>query len=378
MKILFFHRWVGVHEGGTETHIKELASFMVRREHEVSILTNRGKALDGFDSRANIFRLPLSPLESPYSYKSMYDPRLWLYTGLYTINSLMWLLIGWLRGRRFDVISAHFLVESKIARMYRYITKTPYIFVIEGYTDLEAREAKHADLVMASSQHEVDECFKNCGYKPVLKPHGVDLKRFHPEADVGNKIRSQCVSKDEKLVLTVCRLEPRKDLPTLIKAAKIVVGKNPRAKFVIVGEGISSGELRGMVAKEGLDEFVKFAGRVSEEDLPKYYAAADLYVLPTLYEGFGIVYLEAMASGCPVLSTKVGAVPEVVGSDGVLIEPKKPELLAEKILEILANERFRQELINRGLKKVREKYDREELLKIFEEAVGAMLMMRIG
>ena len=303
----------------------------------------------------------------------MYDPRLWFYTGTYVLKILTRLLGLWIKGIRFNVVSVHFLVESKAARIFRFLTKTPFIFVIEGYTDAEAKEARHANLVMASSQHEVDECYKHYGYKPVLKPHGIDLKRFRKDADKNDEIRKRYVKEGEKLVVTVCRLEPRKDLPTLIKAAKVVKEKNPKIKFVVVGEGVSGEELHQMVKDLGLSDTISFAGRVSEEDLPKYYAAGDLYALPTLYEGFGIVYLEAMASECPVLSTKVGAIPEVVEDDGVLIEPKDPEKLAEKILELLENEKLRMELVDKGLKKVREKYDREKVLGIFEESLENLL-----
>jgi len=373
MKILFIHRWVGVHEGGTETHIKEVASFMARQGHEVYILTRKGSALSDFDPKVKVVTVGKTPGESQFSYKSMYDPRLWFYTGTYVLKILTRLLGLWIKGIRFNVVSVHFLVESKAARIFRFLTKTPFIFVIEGYTDAEAKEARHANLVMASSQHEVDECYKHYGYKPVLKPHGIDLKRFRKDADKNDEIRKRYVKEGEKLVVTVCRLEPRKDLPTLIKAAKVVKEKNPKIKFVVVGEGVSGEELHQMVKDLGLSDTISFAGRVSEEDLPKYYAAGDLYALPTLYEGFGIVYLEAMASECPVLSTKVGAIPEVVEDDGVLIEPKDPEKLAEKILEILENEKLRMELVDKGLKKVREKYDREKVLGIFEESLENLL-----
>jgi hypothetical protein len=88
MKILFIHRWVGVHEGGTETHIKEVASFMARKGHEVYILTRKGTALSDFDSRVKVITVGKTPGESQFSYKSMFDPRLWIYTGTYVLKVL--------------------------------------------------------------------------------------------------------------------------------------------------------------------------------------------------------------------------------------------------------------------------------------------------
>ena len=215
---------------------------------------------------------------------------------------------------------------------------------------------------------------KDFGFKPILKEIGVDLKRFGLRNVIRRgKLRELYAAEDSFLCLTVCRLEPRKDLPTLIRAAALVKKAKSDVKFLIVGEGISEVLLRDQVESSDLKDTVFFVGRVTDDQLPKYYQAADLFVLPTLYEGFGIVYLEAMASGLPILSTKVGAVPEVIGEAGVLIEPRRPEILAREILRLAGDKKLREEISRRGLDRVRERYDQEKLLKIYEDSCLKLL-----
>lgn len=380
MRILFFHRWVGVHEGGTETHIKNLMSFLAGRGHAVALLTRQGEALTGFDRRVKIYYVPRVLGESNFSYKSMSDPRLYFYTALFMVISLLKLMILYARGVKFNLISTHFVTEAKVARLFRSLTKAPYVFVLEGYTDWEASEARYADLAFCSSAHEVEECLRHYGYKPVLKPHGVDMTVFRPNLPAQGlpvkDLKEQYNLGGRQIVLTVCRLEPRKDLPTLLAAVQIVVKENERVRFVIVGEGVQKEELEKMREALGLSKFIIFAGRILDQDLPNYYALGDVFVLPTLYEGFGIVYLEAMACGLPIISTRVGAVPEVVGDCGVLIEPRRPDLLAREILALLADANRRRALSQCGLAKIREKFDQKELLEIYERSCLKMLAGR--
>jgi len=101
------------------------------------------------------------------------------------------------------------------------------------------------------------------------------------------------------------------------------------------------------------------------DQLPQYYQAADLFVLPTLYEGFGIVFIEAMASGIPIVSTTARAVPEVVGDAGLLVQPRDPIALAEKILALLQNPSLIATLRERGLSRAK-RYDWEGIASRYE------------
>ena len=365
MKVLFFHRWVGLHEGGTETEIKLLSSYLASKEHEVSLLTLPGKSVSELPLKVKKYFLKKLPGESDYSY-DIRDPRLYLFTLFFMFQSLVWLTVSYFfYRRRFDLISVHFYTESVVARVFRALTGTPYVFVLEGYTKREAKEASFANKVFCISRHDQEQCFTDFGYRPILKPVGIDVGQWSG-VEKDTNLRRIYASPDNTLCLTVCRLEPRKDLPTLINAARLVNRSSLSIKFLIVGEGISYLELKELVKELNLEKVVVFAGRVTDADLVKYYRIGDIFVLPTLYEGFGIVYLEAMASGLPIISTNVGAVPEVVGDCGVIIEPGNPEILSEAILKLSANNDEMKRYAENGRRRVKSEYDREKVMMIYE------------
>ena len=365
IRILFFHRWVGVHVGGTETHIKELASRLSKRGHLVHILTREGDELKGYESLMRIWRVTKNWKESPFSYE---DIRVYVYTLMFLFKSFFRLLTLRLKGIQFDVVSVHFVTEAFLIRLVRWLFGWPYVFVLEGYTDLEAREAKHANLQIAISQDITDKCFANYGYKPLFIPPGIDLERFNAEVD-GSGIRKQYSKNNEKLILTACRLDPRKDISTLVFAASIVCGQDPHIKFIIAGDGIEREKIERQIKDLGLSDKVKI---IRKTVTPEYYRACDIFVLPSLYEGFGIVFLEAMASGIPIISTTAPAIPEVVGESGVLVPPRKPDLLAEKILQVINDDKLREKLREKGFERVK-KYDWDGIVVEYEKAYESVI-----
>ncbi len=361
MKILFFHRWVGVHGGGTETHLKMLAFKLKELGHDVEILTREGNELKE-NKDIKVWRIPKTLFESPYSYE---DFRVYIYTFIYMIKAALFLLyLKYIKKKNYDVVSVHFTVEALIMRILKPLLKWPYVFILEGYTDHEAKEAKHADAVVGISMDEIKRVKEKYGYEPIFIPIGIEKKKFQSKA---KSIKNEYCKKNEKFVLTLCRIEPRKDIPTLIEAIDIIVNKKKYtdAKFIIVGEGISSNKIKEMIKDKNLTKYAIMVGRIDDKDVPSYYKSADLFVLPTLYEGFGIVFIEAMCFGVPIISTNISAVPEVVGNAGILIEPKNPELLANTILKVLKNERLLKELSNNAKKRIK-LYDWDNLIKKYE------------
>ncbi len=285
----------------------------------------------------------------------------------------MKILVLKLKGIDFDVISVHFTTEAFLMRFLKKVFRWPYVFILEGYTDTEAREAKHADLQIAISNDIAESCQRNYGYKPVVIPKGVDFEQFNPNVD-GSNLRKKYAINGGSLVLTVCRLEPRKDLPTLISAASIVCRRDSRIRFLVVGDGISRKELEKQINSLNLQNNVILMGEVPyfDKKLPQFYKACDLFVLPTLYEGFGYVFLEAMASGLPIISTTVPAVPEVVGDAGILIPPKRPDVLAEQILRVIYDDKLKKQLVAKALSRVK-KYSWSELIIEYEKAYESVL-----
>jgi glycosyltransferase involved in cell wall biosynthesis len=150
---------------------------------------------------------------------------------------------------------------------------------------------------------------------------GVDVDRF-AGGDGPAAREAYGIPTDRPFLLTVRRLEPRMGVEELLRTVRTLFVRGTRLTLGIAGAGISAASLGELAHELELGEHVRFLGRVPDDDLPGLYAAADLFVLPTIaYEGFGISTIEALAAGTPVVGTAVGATPEI-------LEPLDPRLVA--------------------------------------------------
>jgi glycosyltransferase involved in cell wall biosynthesis len=174
-------------------------------------------------------------------------------------------------------------------------------------------------------------------------PSGVDIERFKPAEDKAAVRRSLGIDERATVLLTVRNLSPRMGLENLIEAMATIgesrAARDANLALLICGDGRLRQALEEMVRVRGLTGVVKFLGRVAHDDLPRYYQAADLFVLPTeAMEGFGIVTIEALASGTPVLGTPAGATPEILGpiDPRLLTRDTSPGAITDGILSWLA------------------------------------------
>ena len=158
---------------------------------------------------------------------------------------------------------------------------------------------------------------------------------------------------DGPYILFVGTLEPRKNVLMLIEAFALLRAQTGVAhRLVLVGgKGWYYDAIFQRVERLGLRDAVIFAGYAPDADLPLWYSAADLFVYPSLYEGFGLPPLEAMACGAPVLVSRASSLPEAVGEAGVLVDPHDPEALAREMAALLADEARRASLSARGLRR---------------------------
>jgi glycosyltransferase involved in cell wall biosynthesis len=363
IRILFFNRWVGCHIGGTETHIKELALRLAKRGHEVHILTTQGDELKKYEGRIKTWYVSKNWGEPAYSRSMLQDLRLPIYALMFAIKALLKLAHLKFKGIKYDVISVHYALEAFIVNFAKFLLRTPYVFVFEGYSDLEAKIAKNASLKIAISKAISDKCKEKHGYRPLVIPVGVNRNRFKPE---GTKIHLDR-SVYRWVVLSVCRLDPKKNLPTLVQAARIVCSKRPGFLFLVVGRGTEKEKLQRLIEKYGLSENVILTGSVTDEELPAYYRSADLFISTEVTpDEFLITVVEAMASGLPVIVTAPTGTFEAVGDSGVVVAPNDPEILAEKIVDVSCNPHVHREMIRKSLMKA-EEYDWEKLIIGYEK-----------
>jgi glycosyltransferase involved in cell wall biosynthesis len=160
----------------------------------------------------------------------------------------------------------------------------------------------------------------------VIHP-GVDTSCYYP--DRNRSVLSQyAITDNDIVVMYLGSEEPRKNLALILKALYRLKKILPAVKLLKVGGSQMGGDRRSVLAlirELHLENEVIFTGKVTEPDLPAYYNAADLFVFPSLYEGFGLPPLEAMACGCPVITSDATSLPEVIGDAGILINPHDEE-----------------------------------------------------
>ncbi len=156
----------------------------------------------------------------------------------------------------------------------------------------------------------------------------------------------------------------RKGLPTLIRAAPKILAVLPQAEFVIVGDNQNLSAMKALCREYGVEQSFRFLGWQSQSQIQEHYHRAGLFVMPSLIEAFGVVFLEAMASGVPVIGARVGGTKELIqdGVNGLLVEPRDHRGLAENILFLLQNEEPRQQLIRNGRETVK-RYGVERMLQ---------------
>jgi 1,2-diacylglycerol 3-alpha-glucosyltransferase len=170
-------------------------------------------------------------------------------------------------------------------------------------------------------------------------PNGVDTKRFNPKVK-GSALKHILTGDNESaLVLYMGRISREKNIGTMLSAAKMLSKKRRKIKFVIAGTGPAMDQYIRYVHRNGLERTVKFVGFVSERELPKYYAAADVLCMPSTFETQGIVSLEAMASGKPVVGADYLALRDLIvnGKNGEKFKPLDYRDCAMKIEKVINN-----------------------------------------
>lgn len=175
-------------------------------------------------------------------------------------------------------------------------------------------------------------------------------------------------------IVYVGNVKPHKNLISLVKAFEKVKNEIPH-NLVIIGkkEGFITGDQEVIKYAEKLQDRIKFTGFVDNETLQGYIANAQALVFPSLYEGFGLPPLEAMACGCPVIVSNVASLPEVCGDAALYVDPYSPEDIAEKIKLLLSDDKLREELRRKGLERATmfswEKCA-QETIKVIEEVLA--------
>ena len=209
--------------------------------------------------------------------------------------------------------------------------------------------------------------------------NGVDTQKFQPAADKRRVKAELGFNSDDPAIVSVGRLYARKGLFTLIESMPAVVKRFPHAKFIVSGKG-QSDEMRKLVSHAeqlGVRESIVFTGYYPDAKLPKLYQAADIFAFSTFYEHHPFAVLEALSTSLPVVTTKVGGIPETIteGKDGFMCEPFQPKQFSDKILYLLEHPAAAQEMGALARKTIMERFDWrivvKEAIKVYKEVLSS-------
>jgi glycosyltransferase involved in cell wall biosynthesis len=247
------------------------------------------------------------------------------------------------------------------------------------YLDLSNRyHVCAATRLLAISQATKDDLVRRYGVAPerVIVTHlaaGADMRPVDDPARVV-AVKSRCGIAGDYL-LYVGTLQPRKNLARLVQAFALVSAQHPTLQLVLAGKkGWMYEEIFAQVRRMGLERRVVFTGYVDGEELPALYSGALAFVFPSLYEGFGMPVLEAMACGAPVVAANTSSLPEVAGDAALLVDPTDVAALSAALSRLAGDPALRSDLRARGLvQAVRFSWERcaRETLAAMEEAMTA-------
>jgi len=333
---------------GIERHIENISKYLALNNCKVRVVTtfwNGGNSYDIKDG-VEIFRVKDATL---------YLGRI---ASIAEINYLSFSLSSVLKTLELDsdVLMLNnqspfsFLSNTKLkvglAHHIDYIKNIKDILVIP-FANLYSKMTK-LDYIIAPSfftKRQIIETFKISSEKIEVIHEGVDTNKFNPN----NKPIFRDKFKSQYVILFVGALGKTKNVDKLIKVFDYVQ-KRIDASLVIVGDGPEKNNLIKIVNEMSLANKVFFEGFVKDEDLPYYYSSCDIFASCSVIEGFGLIFLEAMASGKPVVAFNIASIPEVVSEGGIIIENFDLKYMAEKIIELLINK----EIYEKFSKKARE------------------------
>ena len=366
----------GRDSGGMNVYVRELARVLGQRGIEVDVFTRWREKYDPqiqqLGENARVIHIESGPIG--------YWPKMDVYEHLDEFTAKLDEYVK-AEGRAYDLIHAHYWLSASVARSLAARWRVPRIQMfhtlglvkrevmdedIDGESDvrvtIERQAAQESAALVAASEIELAELRDLYGADPAkihIIPCGVDPNVFRPmrQADAREKLgRDQC----ERIVLFVGRIEQIKGIDVLLRALGQLFTRRPDLRsdvcLLVVGGALDPQddapetekiqELRRLVHEHRMEANVNFVGSLDQENLALYYAAADVCAVPSLTESFGLVALEAMACGTPVVGTRVGGLQTLIddGESGLLVPAGDDQALADGIEKVLTDPRLRMHL----------------------------------
>ena len=355
--------------GGLGRHVHALATTLATAGHEVTVVTRHtpGTLREEYAEGVRIIRAPDDPPAFPVENGNM------LAWALAFNHTLTRAALRAARTGSYDVVHAHDWLVAHAGVTVRDHLDVPLVATIhatesgrhQGWLpaahnrtidDVERWLANEADRVIVCSQYmraEVSRLFDVSAERTEVVYNGVDALSWHPRPRAVAAARRRYAAGDAPLVTFAGRLVYEKGVQHLIAAVPQMLDEHPGLRVVVAGDGPYRGELEALAPGA-----VTFAGFLGGHSLTALMGASDCYVVPSIYEPFGMVALEAAAAGTPVAVADTGGLCEIVehGVTGVKFAPQDPAALAEAVGAVLADREYARALARRGHRRVREDF----------------------
>jgi glycosyltransferase involved in cell wall biosynthesis len=336
-----------LHDFGIGTYIRNLLRQLARLDHDTEfVLLCRPDDITALSGLGANFR-PVAEHAGNYSIaEQLRIPLALRREGVTLFHAPHYVLPPLVPCR--SVVTIHDCIHL---RFPQYLPNRLALTYARAAISLASRRATRILTVSESSKRDIVRFFGTEPQKIDVIPNSFD-ERFgiEPPEDEMSRVRERYQLQDQ-FVLYAGNVKPHKNLERLIDAFHLVRKRGlGHLKLVLIGDEISKyAALRRAVHRHQLHKYVRFLGYLPEETLAVMYRLAGAFVFPSLYEGFGLPPLEAMASGTPVVTSNVSSLPEVAGDAALLVDPYDPEAIADGIFRVVADEALQREMRRKGL-----------------------------
>ena len=273
------------------------------------------------------------------------------------------------------VVTCHDLVQYIYPEILKNEAKFPaFSMAVWRYCVKGINVADRTIAISTNTARDIDRWLNTNLEKVEIVPNGVGSEcRILPDETVVAWKQQYIKSDTEICLLHVGTNHHRKNVETVLKALKAIADLNIPVRLWKVGEDFYP-EQKQYIRDNNLTEHITFIKTPNREAIIKFYNAADVLIAPSLYEGFGLTVLEAMACGTPTITANVSSIPEVAGNAAVLVEPTDVDAITQAVLRINEDAVFRQDLIDKGLARVREftwRKTAEKTANLYEQIIQA-------
>ena len=360
---------------GAEIAIKEITDRIASSDVEFDMIAISGGEVKGFEKIGNVNVYKVSN-------------RLGIFQKLIYPFSAFLMALDLHRVNKYDAIWSMMASYAGFAGfLFKKTNSTvPFILTLQEGENFEKREGifnfifknifKSADRIQAISKF-LENWARYMGAKcPIdIVPNGVDIALFSNRKSEGelNELKNKLNKKaDDIFLITTSRLVPKNAIGDIIDSMQYLP---LNVKFLILGSGYLEKELKEKVKVLNLENRIQFLGYIPHKEMPQYLHISDVFIRPSLSEGMGNSYIEAMASGIPVIATPVGGIVDFLkdGETGLFCEVKNPRSIAQKVEKLIKDKESRDYIVKNTLAMVKEKYDwsivSNMMFKVFQKSI---------